>query len=120
MCSEEVLTLYCSDDYRKAGGLMLLGPCRTYRTHGFLEIKHLLQMGSDMLGRAASLDCTGLWDEVKISCSAPAISFILQKETSSVVDFLILRRGSIHQQWRYQRTGKIWQQTRGEPGTRKM
>lgn len=59
---------------------MLLGPCRTYRTHGFLEIKHLLQMGSDMLGHAASLDCTGLWDEVKISSSAPAISLYCKKK----------------------------------------
>lgn len=91
---------------------MLLGPCRTYRACGFLQIKHLLQMGSGMLGRAVSLDCTELWDEVKISSGAPAIYFILGKETPSTVDFLSLRRGSIHQQQGYQRIGKTWQQTR--------
>lgn len=92
MCRRGINFLYCPDDYKKAGHHVLLGPCRTYRAHGFLDITHLLQIGSGMLGHAISLDCTGLWDEVKISLGAPALSFILGKETFSIVDFLSLRR----------------------------
>jgi len=88
---------------------MLLGPCRTYKAHGFLEIKHLLQMGSGMLGHAISLDCTVVWDEVNISSGVPVLSFVLGKETSSVTHFLSLIQGSIYQQQGYQRIGKNWQ-----------
>lgn len=77
--SEEVLTLCIALMTTGNQVFMLLGPCRTYRAHGFLEIKHLLQTGSGMLGRAISLDCTGLWDEVKTSSGAPAIYFTLGK-----------------------------------------
>lgn len=50
---------------------VLLGPCRTYKPHGFLEIKHLMQMNGGMVRHAVSLDCNGLWDEVNISSGDP-------------------------------------------------
>lgn len=72
-----------------------------------LESKHLFHMDSGMLGHALSLDCTGFWNDINISSGVSDIFFfILGKETSSMVDFQNLRRGSICQQQGYQGTGK--------------
>lgn len=91
VCSDEVLTLCIA---LMTTGKQVVLCCLALAEHTehmafgnfffwkclILEIKHLLQMGSDMLGHAASLDCPGLWDEVKISSSAPAISLYCKKK----------------------------------------
>lgn len=122
--SEEILILYCCDDYRiqESGFHMLLASCRTHRACGFWEVNICFTWAVvcwDMPYPWTVLDSGMILTWALMFQPIIFFQYTLGKETSSTVDFQNLRRGSIYQQQRYQGTGKTWQETRGKPGARK-
>lgn len=74
VCSEELLTLCVTLMItEKQVFICCLAPAEHTEHMAFWKLNICC---SGMLGHAVSLDCAGLWDEVKISSHAVAISFI--------------------------------------------